>query len=725
MPLHRTVNWKRIVRTALPTLRRRLALCGIAFVIALIAPARLSAQAPPAAAKRPITHEDVWLMKRVGAPVPSPNGLFVVFSVVDPAYDPKDQSSDLWLVRGDGSAPPRQLTFTKAAESDVAWSPDSRRIAFVTKREGDEVNQVYLLDVVEGGEARRVTSLSTGASAPRFSPDGKTLLFSSVVFPGALTDADNQRIATERKNRKYKARVYDGYPIRRWDHWLDDTQTHLFVQPLEKGAPARDVLAGTKLVAEPGFGGRGTNAADTLDAIWTPDGAAIVFTATTGRNQAAYAPVETHLYVVSAQGGEPRRLTSPGHTYSRPLFAPDGKKLYALCSPTTDGKVYHLERLARFDWQNGQLVNESRPAEGFDRSVESFGLTPDSQTVYVTAEEAGHEKLFRIPARGGPAQLAFEVKLGCYTNLSIPTQAASPLLFANWESAVNPAEIVRIDPDAGRHVALTSFNVAAAAQIDWQPLEHFWFTSRAGKRIHNMLVLPPNFDPKQRYPIFTFIHGGPHTMFRDQFFLRWNYHLLAQPGYLVLLTNYTGSTGFGEAFAQAIQGDPFGTCGSEITEAVDAVAKAFPYADGERVAAGGASYGGHLANWLQATTTRYKCLISHAGLINSESQYGTSDTSYFRELANGGPVWEQNETWRKQNPIRYAANFQTPILLTIGENDFRVPLNQTLENWTILQRRRIPSRLIVFPEANHWILRGEDNRYLFQEVHAWLAKYLR
>ncbi len=725
MPLHRIVNWKRIVRTALPTLRLRLALCGMAFVITLVAPARLSAQTPPAAAKRPITHEDVWLMKRVGAPVPSPNGWFVVFSVVDPAYDPKDQSSDLWLVRGDGSTPPRRLTFTKAAESDVAWSPDSRRIAFVTKREGDEVNQVYLLDVVEGGEARRVTSLSTGASAPRFSPDGKTLLFSSVVFPGALTDADNQRIAAERKNRKYKARVYDGYPIRRWDHWLDDTQTHLFVQPLEKGAPARDVLAGTKLVAESGFGGRGTNAADTLNAIWTPDGAAIVFTATTERNQAAYAPVETHLYVVSAQGGEPRRLTSPGHTYSRPLFAPDGKKLYALCSPTTDGKVYHLERLARFDWQNGQLVNESRPAEGFDRSVESFGLTPDSQTVYVTAEESGHEKLFRIPAQGGAAKLVFEVKLGCYTNLSLPTQAATPLLFANWESAVNPAEIVRIDPDAGRHVALTSFNAAAAAQIDWQPLEHFWFTSRAGKRIHNMLVLPPNFDPKQRYPIFTFIHGGPHTMFRDQFFLRWNYHLLAQPGYLILLTNYTGSTGFGEAFAQAIQGDPFGTCGSEITEAVDAVAKALPYADGERVAAGGASYGGHLANWLQATTTRYKCLISHAGLINSESQYGTSDTSYFRELANGGPVWEQNETWRRQNPIRYAANFQTPILLTIGENDFRVPLNQTLENWTILQRRRIPSRLIVFPEANHWILRGEDNRYLFQEVHAWLAKYLR
>ncbi len=697
-------------------------------ILAAFSAPSLHAQTPGGAEtkKRPITHEDVWLMKRVGAPVPSPNGLFVVFSVVDPAYDPKDQSSDLWLVRSDGSTPPRRLTFTKAVESDVTWSPDSRRIAFVTKREGDEVGQVYLLDVLEGGEAQRVTSLSTGASNPRLSPDGKTLLFSSVVFPGARNDADNQRIAAERKARKYKARVYDGYPIRRWDHWLEDTQTHVFVQPLSGSEPARDLLAGTKLVTEPGFGGRETNAADTLDAVWTPDGSSILFTATTERQQAAYAPVETHLYVVSAQGSEPRQLTQKGHRYTRPAFAPDGQTLYALRQPTTEGKVYYLDRLVRFDWQTNQVANETVVAPDFDRSVESFGIAPDGKTLYVTAEDAGHEKVFALPAHGGgAARPVLEVKLGCYTNLAVPPKSDTPLLFANWESAVNPAEIVRIDPAAGRHTALTDFNVAAAAQIDWQPLQHFWFTSRAGRRIHNLLVLPPGFDPGRKYPMFAFIHGGPHTMFRDQFFLRWNYHLLAQPGYVVVLTNYTGSTGFGEQFAQAIQGDPFGTCGSEITEAVDAVAAAFPYADGERVAAGGASYGGHLANWLQATTTRYKCLIAHAGLINSESQYGTSDTSYFRELMNGGPVWEQNETWRRQNPIRYAANFQTPILLTIGENDFRVPINQTLENWTILQRRRVPSRLIVFPEANHWILRGEDNKYLFQEVHAWLAKYLR
>ena len=214
-------------------------------------------------------------------------------------------------------------------------------------------------------------------------------------------------------------------------------------------------------------------------------------------------------------------------------------------------------------------------------------------------------------------------------------------------------------------------------------------------------------------------------MWRDQFFLRWNYHLLAQPGYVVLLTDYTGSTGYGEKFAQAIQGDPFIGPAADINEAADEAVRLYPFIDGTRMAAGGASYGGHLANWLQATTTRYKALISHAGLINLESQWGTSDIIWHREVNNGGPVWEQGKVWREQNPIRFAKNFRTPILLTVGENDFRVPLNQTLENWSVLQRLRIPSRLIIFPEENHWIQKGENSRFFYKEVHAWLGKYLK
>ena len=329
-----------------------------------------------------------------------------------------------------------------------------------------------------------------------------------------------------------------------------------------------------------------------------------------------------------------------------------------------------------------------------------------------------------MPADGSEVTLAMDMMRGVYTNLKIPTKASSTMLIANWESAINPPEVFRVDLKTKTQHALTSFNDEQLAKIDWQPLRHFWFTSKAGKRIHNMIALPPNFDENKKYPLLVVMHGGPHSMWRDNWGLRWNYFMLSRPGYVVLLTNYSGSTGFGEAFAQSIQGDPFKGPANEINEAADEAIRLYAFVDGSRQAAAGASYGGHLANWMQATQTRYKALISHAGLINLESQWGTSDTIYSREVNNGGPVWEQGPVWREQNPIRLAKNFRTPILLSVGENDFRVPLNQTLENWSVLQRLRIPSRLIVWPDENHWILKGENSRYWYQEVYAWLKKYL-
>jgi dipeptidyl aminopeptidase/acylaminoacyl peptidase len=240
-----------------------------------------------------------------------------------------------------------------------------------------------------------------------------------------------------------------------------------------------------------------------------------------------------------------------------------------------------------------------------------------------------------------------------------------------------------------------------------------------------MVALPPGFDESKKYPLLVLMHGGPASMWRDSITLRWNYHLLAAPGYVVLMTDYTGSTGYGEAFAQAIERDPLAGPAREINEAADEAIKRFPFIDATRQAAAGASYGGHLANWMQATTTRYRCLIGHAGLINAESQWGTSDTIYHREIMNGGPVFEQGKVWREQNPARYAKSFKTPILLSIGENDFRVPLNQTLENWSYLKRLRVPSRLLVWPDENHWILKPENSRVFYREVAEWLGKYMK
>jgi dipeptidyl aminopeptidase/acylaminoacyl peptidase len=696
------------------------------FILAAIslAPLGLSSRsnAQTAQGKVPLTHELMWMMKRVSAPVPSPDGKWVVFSMTEPAYDEKDQVSDLWIVPADGSAKPRRLTFTKGGESGAAWSPDSQRLAFSAKREGDDVAQIYVIDVMGGGEAVRVTTVSTGARSPQWRPDGRALLFTSTVYPGAMDDEANKKIAAERKAQKYRVRVYDKFPIRNWDKWLEDTQGHLFVQSLEPGAKAKDLLVGSKLVNERGFAGRVTDSGEEFDAIWTPEGDSIIFVATTTRDRAAYSTVNSSLFKVSAAGGEPVRLTAGDDSFSRPMFRADGRALYAIFNVEANGKVYNLDRLAMFDWPN--MGQPKILTANWDRAVSSYSPTPDSRSIYLTAEEAGLEKLFTLPANGGEVHLAMDMTRGVYTNLKIPQKASSTVLIANWESAINPPEIFRLDLNEKTQQPLTTFNAERVAQIDWQPPRHFWFTSKAGKRIHNMIVLPPAFDEKKKYPLFVVMHGGPHSMWRDNWGLRWNYHLLARPGYVVLLTNYSGSTGFGEAFAQSIQGDPFVGPGNEINEAADEAIRLFPFVDGTRQCAAGASYGGHLANWMQATTTRYKCLISHAGLINLESQWGTSDTIYGREINNGGPVWEQGAVWREQNPIRFAKNFKTPILLSVGENDFRVPLNQTLENWSVLQRLRVPSRLLVWPEENHWILKGEDSRYWYQEVYAWLKKYL-
>jgi len=671
----------------------------------------------------PITHEDVWLMKRVGAPALSPDGKWVVVSVVEPAYEADKQISDLWIVPADGSAPPRRLTSTKGPEGGVEFSPDSTRIAFSARREGDEAPQIYVLPL-NGGEAQRVTSLSTGAYAPKWRPDGKAILFQSAVYPGASDDAANQKIAAERKARKYKARVFELFPLQYWDRWLDDLRPHLFVQDLEPGSKARDLLAGTKLVKETGFDGPrgGMSGESDLQPVWAPDGQSIIFTATINGHVGAYAMGSTHLYQAPAAGGEPRPLTSGDDSYGRPTFRPDGKALYAVHSRRNEAKLYSLSRLAMLSWPGaGQPVLLTQK---WDRAVDGFAFTPDSRTIYLTAEDRGLDRLFRMPVEGGEVQPALEMKEGGYSGLGIAPRTSTLVFVATWGSMVHPPDVVVIDPAAGKHRLLTDFNAERIARIDWQAPRHFWFTAKNGKRIHSLLVLPAKFDPSQKYPLLLFPHGGPHNMAKDQFFQRWNYHLLTAPGYVLLMTNYTGSTGFGEAFAAAINDDVLRGPAQELFEAADEAIRQFPFIDGARQAAAGASYGGYLMAWLEGNSDRFRCLVNHAGLSDNISMWGATDGAYYWERRNGGPVWELKGQWLDQNPMRYAANYKTPMLITHGERDFRVPISQAFEMYKLLQRRRVPVRLVIFPEENHWVLSGENSRYHMQEVLAWLKKYL-
>ena len=688
---------------------------------------------PALAQKRPLTHEDVWLAKRLSPPVVSPDGKWTAVHVTEPAYDEGDQVSDLWLMPTDGSTPPRRLTATRTSESGAAWSPDGKRLAFSARRDGDEAAQLYVIDVAAAGEAQRVTNLFTGARAPQWSPDGKSLLFVSDVYPGAKTDAENRKAADERRGRKWNARVYDAFPVRDWDRWLDDRRPSLFVQPLEPAGAARDLLAGTQLAASPGYSGQWGSGSDSIAAVWTPDSAGIVFAATTNRHESAFSDVVHSLWLVQVAGGEPKRLTTDRDSYAQPGFSADGRRLYATMEPNTD-RVYNLSRLVQWKWSAfaaSQLRRDTPPVvartiltASFDRSVGTYAPASDGRTVYLLAEDQGRQKLFVVPALGGAVKDVGALTQGTFGALDVARTSATPVIVAGWESAVNPPEIGRIDAATGRWTPLTRFNAARAAQIDWQPLREFWFTSARGARIHNYLALPPNFDESKKYPLFVLIHGGPHSMWIDQFVIRWNYHLLAQPGYVVLLTNYTGSTGFGEKFAQNIQGDPLEGPGLEVNAAADEAIKRYPFIDASRQAAGGASYGGHLTNWLAVTTTRYKALVSHAGLFDQAQQWGTSDVIWSRERNAGGPPWDNAAVWTKQNPLSRAGNLKTPMLVTVGERDYRVPMNNAIQLYSALQRMKVPSRLIVFPEENHWVLRGENSRFFYDQIHGWLARWL-
>lgn len=686
-----------------------------ALVLALLVPCLASAQ------KRPITHEDVFTAKRLGAPAVSPDGKWAVFQLIEPAYDEKEQVSDLWIVPTDGSAAPRRLTATKGGESGATWSPDGRRLAFSARREGDDAPEIYILDVAEPGEAVRLTTLSTGARAPHWRPDGKAMLFTSDIYPGAKSDEENRKQAEERKKHKYNARVYDAFPIRDFDRWLDDRRPSLFVQAIEPGAKALDLLAGSQLVTARGFAGQWGSGADSIAATWTPAGDAVVFAATRDRASAAFAEPVQALWLVPAGGGEPKRLTTDKNSYGHPVFSADGRFLLAGMEPDND-HTYNLARLVRFDWP---AMSAPTPlTSAFDRSIGSYTSSPDGKTVFLLAEDQGHQKLYSVPLAGGATKEVGTLTAGTYGAFDIRGGAAAPVVVANWESAVNPPETGRLDLATGKWSPLSRFNVERAAAIDWQPLQEFWFTSARGSRIHSFVALPPNFDPSKKYPLLVLLHGGPHSMWIDQYVIRWNYHLMAQPGYVVLLTNYTGSTGYGETFSQAIQGDPLEGPGNEVNEAADEAIRRFPYIDATRQAAAGASYGGHLANWLAVTTTRYKALVSHAGLSDQAMQWGTSDTIYGRERSAGSAPWEGSPVWLKQSPLQRAGNLKTPMFISDGERDFRVPMNNSILMFSALQRMQVPSKLVIFPTENHWVLNGENSRFWYSEVQAWLAKWL-
>jgi dipeptidyl aminopeptidase/acylaminoacyl peptidase len=666
---------------------------------------------------RPVTHEEVWLMKRLGAPAVSPDGQLAVVSVTEPSYEEDGEVSDLWLITVDGSQPPRRLTATPSGESGVDWRPDGGAIAFSAKRgsEEDAQAQIFVMNMTGPGEAQQITELSTGASNPKWSPNGSMIAYESRVWPDAEGDEANaERMKAEEEDGINVSR-YEYFPVRDWDHWRDNRQTRLFVQAPERGAEPADLLFGTELVSGPGYEGG-------LNAEWTPEGDALVVTATENLHEAAHSIVRRHLYRVPLEGGEPRRVTDGDDFHcTGARFSPDGDFVYCHYEPINQW-VYNHTEIARGAWNGAGIDGELEVlTRGFDRSAGGFDIAADGETIYFDAADQGRVRLFAMTADGREITVLDADSRGVYGGV----QSAGDALVANWESSAVPVEVVRVDPATGSRTALSAFNAERAEGLDRPAFREFWFTSSKGRRIHNWLALPPGFDESKQYPLVLFIHGGPFSSSLDADHVRWSPHLLASEGYVVLLTDYTGSVGYGAEFSRNIEGDPLATPGEELVAAADEATERFDFIDPERQAATGASYGGHLVNWLLATTDRFDALVGHAGLVDLEGQWATSDVIYHRERMNDGPPWSDSQVWEEQSPSTYAPQFSTPTMLTIGEQDYRVPLNQTLAAWTYLQRMQVPSRLLVFHDANHWIMKGKEARHFWAQVHEWLAEYLK
>ena len=692
---------------------KRLVTILCAFALAAAAPFALS-QPPgkPAvqtAAKRGITFDDLISLHRISEVQVSPDGKWAAYRVATPDLQANRSASNLWIVSTAGG-PPQQLT-RSGRDSRPQWSPDGKRLAFLSIR--DTTAQVYLLSL-EGGEASKLTSLSTGADNVLWSPDGKTLAFTSEVYPDCRDDACNSKRDAEREKSKVKARLYDHLLYRHWNVWSEGKRSHLFVISVEGGTP-RDLTPGADYDVPP------VQRGDAEDIAFSPDSKEICFTAVTDKMEAISTNGDLFLVPVSG-GAEPKRITTNPGFDGHPSYSPDGRTI-AYRAQFRAGYEADKWRLMLYDRQTGKHTNVN---EGFDRSVEGMVWTPDSKTIYFLAEDRGHKPVFSLAATPGAEP---RVILKDTFNSDLTLSRDGRMLVFTQSSLTTPAEAFAANADGSGVRQLTRHNAEKLAALDLNPAEHFWFDGAEGTRVHAMLVRPPGFDPARKYPLVLIAHGGPQTQWSDAWGYRWNPQMFAAPGYVVLLINRRGSTGFGQKFTDEINVDYGGKPFVDLMKGVDYVLAKYPFVDGARMAAAGASYGGYMMNWFESQTKgRFKAIVTHASLYNLESMYGATEELWFPEWEMQGTPWTNRAAYEKWSPSRYAGEFgkyKTPTLVTHGELDFRVPYTEGLQMFTALQRQGVPSKLLIFPDEGHWILKPQNSELWYKTVLDWLATYLK
>jgi dipeptidyl aminopeptidase/acylaminoacyl peptidase len=653
--------------------------------------------------KKPLTVDDMWAVQRVGTPVLSPDGKTVAYTVS--VYDMEENKSngDVWIVPLAGGTP-RRLTTNKASDGSPAWSPNGKRIAFVSKRDGDTAAQLYVIPV-DGGEPERVTEMPIGISNPKWLPDGKRIAFVSHVIAGAESPADTKKALEAREKNKVKARVTENRLFRFWDRWLTDGEfPHIFVVDVAT-KKVTDLLPGSKRLFDLQEGSGHFDV--------SPDGASIAFEA--NATPEPYAKLNRDVFLVPTAGGEVRDLTAANLADDGdPVFSPDGKSIAYGVEVKADGWPDRT-RLAVMDVASGRTTVLTEP---FDVSAGGWAWSNDGRTIVFHAESRARTNLYAIPAKGGTPK---EIRHGG-TTAGAEVSRDGQVVF-QWHSLTQPPELAVVRLDGSGYRALTHVNDELVSRVAWGDVKEFTFAGADGDEVQMFVVFPPGFGPAKKYPLVHMIHGGPVGTFGDAFSFRWNPQAFAAPGYVVPMVNFHGSSSFGQKWVESILGahpdKPF----TDVMKATDfLVAKG--YVDEKRMAAAGGSYGGFLVDWIEGHTDRFKALVSHAGVYSLLGQ-SASDAYYGRQHSYGGTPFTNLENIERWSPDRYAKNFSTPMLVIHGERDFRVPVTQGLALYGVLTTKGVPARLVYYPDENHWVLKGQNSKHWYGEVLGWLARWLK
>jgi dipeptidyl aminopeptidase/acylaminoacyl peptidase len=650
------------------------------------------------------TIDDLLKVRRVSDPQVSPDGKSVAFAIGDVNFDANRVVTQIYLKSIEGGDI-KQLTSGDSSASGPRWSPDGKKIAYVTG------SQIWVMDH-DGDDKEQVTKISTGASGPVWSPDGKWIAFTSDVYPECANEDCNRQKEEQVSKSKVKAHLTDRLLYRHWVEWRDVKRTHVFIVG-SKGGEARDLTPGD-------FDAPPYAVAGDVDYSFSPDSKELAYL----RNPDKVEAISTNsdVYIVPTTGGAAKNITVRNRGYEDgPIYTKDGKHI-----------LYRSQATAGFEADRWRLMSYNRATgvstellRGFDLSVDDVVLSPDGTTIYLIAGERGLHTIYRVASTGGVAQRILNHVFA--TNLQI-TPDGRTLVFAN-SSLASPPEILKVDRDGTGLEQLTRVNGELMSRAALKEAEELEWTGALGKKIHGFLLKPRDFDPNRKYPLAVWIHGGPQSAWNNSWSYRWNPQIFTDAGYVVFMPNPRGSLGYGQQFVNEISGDWGGKVFVDLKNGVADVLRRNSYVDKNRIGAAGASYGGYMVDWILGHNNdprfKFKALLSHAGVYNLTSMYGATEELWFVEWEFKGTPWSNPAMYQRWSPHMYVQNFNTPTLVTAGELDYRVPYTESLQLFTALQRKGVESKLLVFPDEGHWILKPQNSQLWYRTVLEWFNKHLK